>query len=276
MEQVTDIIVYSDLIKAITRKYRTIITNCYLSKEMVERYISMDRLLFKTFEGGILFLTDEKFFYNEYYFMNPVATIPSLELNKMVVVKNLYKEKRESLLTVEKAFEENGFLFNCTFLQLKADVNEERMLLNPHYEKAMRLFELYGLKLVNPSVDMLDQIRDFQFQTPMISFWDFMYFSNDELMKDSSEDKLRCVVNSEGVIIGAVYKHEEGMGWIAVKDEYRLVPGVAIALSMPSLNNANTRKIWVRSDNIKSMKYHLKLGYNENGLKMDEWVKHGG
>lgn len=264
---------YISLVKDVNDRFRPVVTNCYLSSEMIDRYIGRDALFYQTIEKGILFFADEGSYYKAYYHINPEANEIAVSANKLIVIQTLYKKKDPRLSKVEELFQKAGFKYFCTELQMKVSVSEERKLLSESYEKALKLFDIYKLRLVYPSNAMFEQLRAMQYETPDIAYWRFYHYTDAELEADAKDKKLRCVIDASGNLIGAVHEHADGMGWIAVKKEYKLIPGVAIVLRMPPDTYTGYKTGWIRPENKQSMNFHTKVGYKETGLKMDEWIK---
>ena len=264
---------YISLVKDVNDRFRPVITNCYLSSEIIDKYIRRKSFFYQTIERGILFLADECSYYKAYYYINPEVNEIAVSANKLIVIQTLYKKKDKRLNKIEELFQNAGFKYTCTELQMKVSVSEERALLLEPYKKALKLFDIYKLSLVYPSNAMFDQLRAMQYETPDIAYWRFYYYTDIELETDAKEKKLRCVIDASGNIIGAVHEHADGMGWIAVKREYKLIPGVAIVLRMPPDTYTGYKIGWIQPENKQSMNFHTKVGYKETGVRMDEWIK---
>lgn len=282
MEFVHSVEQYYDLIAARKKILGRLKTNCTLSYEMIERYISMKRFMYEECESGILFFSDEESYLQLYYYLQDGMAFDIKRKSKPILVQNIYMEGKENkfLSFLNMQLQENGFELKDTlrhavlkdtdtlFRKLEKSANKIKCILeNEKFEfKAVEINQLEELKM------FMDEIEE-------LPFYQYPYFTDEEYIEEANEGKLSCIVNKDGKIIAArhlIVSGKKAYGWVGIKNEYKGLYGLAPLILYHQLLYLRENNIamcsWVKTTNTPSIQYHNRIGSVWTGQVEDEWL----
>lgn len=266
---------FIELVKEANNRYRPVVTNCYLQRDAIDRLIDRGDMYACRQNKGIVFLADEKEFYEGYYYLNPEAEIDDMPENKLILVQNMYREgqKNERLSKIESKLKAAGFIQAETSYQIQANKKDVEERLKKVLENASAYLG-NGYRITVPDRSLLPQIRELQMRITEMPKYKFYWFTDDELMSDADKGKLICAVTDEGKVVAAEHGHGNGMRWIAVEPDYRMKIGLAAELSYRILLTEETEIVrgWIRMDNTASLNYHRRMGYVTTSTRKDVWL----
>lgn len=280
MEQLKELSTYFQLVNKVHKENTSICTNCYLYPDKVERLVSQERLYCERTNAGVIFLVDEKEYFEAYYVLSTDKEWNISQKDKDVVVNNIYlkDKKNRKLILLEDSLKKAGFRLQETFGQIECDEQVISGKLKKYSAVANRLMKENGLTLIAPDKESIPQIRELLKNLKTISDYQVPYFEDNEIIEFGKERRFVCVVNSQKEVCAVKFYREENSlyGTIAIKEEYQKAYGIAIALyyDLPSYMTGKAVKPlgWIVTTNTESIKYHMDLGYRWTGRYMDEWI----
>lgn len=282
MELVCNIKQYYNLIAERKAELGRIKTNCVLSSEAIERYISLNRFLYEKGESGIFFFSDEENYYQLYYYLQEGRTFSFEKKNKPVLVQNIFREGKEdkflSFLNVQ--LKNNGFEYKDT---LSHAVLRETNILFETLEKSVkrieRIFLKEGFVFKNVAIEQLSELKEFMLHIEEIPFYQYPYYTDEEYIEEANEGRLSCIVDKEGKIIAArhlIVAGKKAYGWVGIKKEYKALYGFAPYILYQQLIYLRKNNIvmcsWVKTTNTPSIQYHNRIGSAWSGQLEDEWL----
>lgn len=280
MEKLKEIGTYFQLVNQVHKDNTAIFTNCYLYPKKIEKLISQGRFCYEEINAGVIFLVDEKEYYEAYYVLCSNKEWSLKPKDKDIVINNIYMKdkKSEKLKLLEKQLEKNGFLLKETFGHIKCDAQVISRKLGRFSEVANRLMKENNLSLVAPDYKLVPQIRGILESLDTISNYQIPYFREEEIIEFGKEGRFICIINEKRELCAVKFYREEDSlyGTIAIKEEYQKAYGIAVILycHLPGYMKGKDLKPegWIATVNTESIKYHMNLGYYWTGRYMDEWV----
>lgn len=259
-----------------------VLTNCYLPKEAIERYIGLERLYVKESDAGILFVSDEESYYKGYYYWDPNCAVSVLPMDRPLLIRNIYQSgrKKERLCLMEERLKECGFkLFDSTF-RMGVTISEKDKI-----KAALNMFERMlkkgGFVLKYAEKEQLAEILALREHTSEFSLFTFPYTTEEEYYEEIEAGKHICIVNEEGELCAPTYVdflngYADGNG-VCVKDKYRKLYGMGAALICRALCDAfekgcNNYYGWVVKTNTVSIRFHENIGFYLTGREEDDWI----
>lgn len=281
MKSVASINEYLNILKDVKNKYSPIYTNCYMFKPEIERLIHQGRLSYEETEGGVVFYSDESTHYQAYYHVNISRKFEISKKEKDVLIRNIYVDGRKNgkLEEMEARISETGFVLEDRMGQIEGKPETILENIKRPYRISNRFLTAEGFQLTTASKDMLDEIRKMQLEIEEIPYYQFSYYSDEELMEEIAQGHLMCILSPEQEICAVRHFFIEGTGiygWVAVKEAYKKKYGMAVVFSEYMLNYAVEHGLkpmgWITDTNSASIQYHTKIGYHWTGRYMDEWL----
>ncbi len=273
---------YAHLVQSEKMKGYRLINNSYVLNSAIERLILQKRLTYILCDGNLLFLEDEIEYYNLVFFVHPESKFEVPNMDKPVVVRILNKNGRDSetfALCTDKV-DKRGFIFQKSYINVQCDPNEMLIRLNDIAPKAESYVDRFGIEIIRPDAELLQDIRRMQYEIDSVPFYDIEYRTDEEMKTAAETGYLLAAVNkNSGELCGANYSVVNGRyvtGWIAVRDQYRDVPGISVCLHKRAAQrdaaNNSIKKTWIAKDNRESLEYHERIGFHHNGEEMNLWM----
>lgn len=257
------------------------LTNGILTNDKFEKLSKENRLFYENVENGMLIYIDYGTYYNTLYNISQNGSIEITKKDKPVVIKSMYlNNRKERQKTINTILQNGGFELKDTMEQI---VGKPEMILDKirkpcALSKRIMNKEGFVLKILEES--RLDELKYMQGNIAQIPFYQFEYFSDDDYVQEIHNGHVVCIINKKNNEICGVrhffLENNSIYGWVAVKDEYKKVYGMALAFSEYSLEFALKKGHavmgWITNTNVDSIRYHMKLGYTWTGRCMDEWI----
>lgn len=271
---------YFELVNQVKKKNTLMYSNCYLYQDEIQKLISQKRFYYEAINGGLIFYVDEKKYYETYYFLNVDTDWKIAKKDKDIVIKNIYieGEKNKKLELLEEKLRISGFYLLDHLLHVKGDVELALSKLEKLNKSSQLLMQQGGLLMVPPDWKLVSQIREMLENIEMIPIYQIPYFTDEEMIAMGKEDGFICIVNRENELCALEFPFKKNLsyGYMAIKEEYQKLYGIAVALSFYRLNFLKERNLkslaWIANTNLNSLKYHMNLGYHCTGRCMEEWV----
>lgn len=281
MKKIATMDEYIQLLKDIKKKYSPIFTNCYMFKSEISRLITQNRFYYEEIEGGGIFYADELTHYQAYYHVNIDCKIHFNKKEKDIVIKNIYLDGRkpEKIKRIEQKIAQTGFELVDRMGQIEGDPKVILQNIERPFRISERILKQEGFQLTPAKKEMLNEIRDMQLQINEIPYYQFSYYSDEELIDEADQGHLVCILNPNDEICAVRHFFIEGSGiygWIAIKEPYKKKYGMAIVFSEYTLRYAMEHDLkvlgWITDTNSVSIQYHHKIGYHWTGRYADEWL----
>lgn len=257
--------------------------NNYLSMDMVERYIELQRIYYEAEDNALTFITDEEKYYRAYVQTNPEADITIQKRDKPVLVRNVYKENKKTdvLLKFEDKLKKQGFSIYDESVQIVAKPLEMKEDVQKKYDRAFSFLERAGIKIGYATEENFAEINFLRESEPILKDYHFLYETESEILDNIKSGYFRCAFNMDGKVCAAQqFSVENGTiqgNWLAVQEEYKVRYGIGTAMAYHSFLYAIEHEVqsyfgWVVRDNTKSIKYHQAIGYELTDKFADEWL----
>ncbi len=283
MESLRSLEEYKSLLSSYKQIYRSGYNNDYLSTDMVQRYIDLERIYFEADERALLFFTDEEKYYRLYVLLGPEIDPVIQNREKPIMIRNVYRSgnKTDMLLKLEAALKQQGFSLYDETVQILANPMDKKEEIRRKYEKASSFLGRFGIRIDYAQKKDMGQIIDLRNNEPLLKDYHFLYETESEILDDIEKGYYRCAFNQFGEVCAAQnYSIVNGTlqgGWLAVKEEYKVKYGLGSAMAYHSFLYTIEHGIsnyygWVARDNVKSMKYHQAIGYKICDKWADEWL----
>lgn len=287
MRSVENLQTYYAIIESRKAEVGRLVTNNFLFPQAIERYIRLKRLYYEEIETGVLFYIDEDTYYHAYYY---IAMTGSLAFaicpkEKPILIQHIYKEetdykKDDFIKAAEKSLINSGFE--------KKDTQRHAVLQQPEkisksvaqsITRIQKLFVKEGFTYQKVDEHLLSDVLEFRGSIKEIPYYQFPYFTNEELLAEAEEGRLCCITDRAGKILAARHLIVEGQkayGWIGVRQEYKKLYGMAVMFLHHALEYIKKNDIkmcsWVDRNNTDSIQYHERIGSVWTGHLMDEWI----
>ena len=258
------------------------INNSMLMQKAAERFIEQGRLLCMECNNGVLFFKDEIEYYDLVFYLEETDEFPEIDSDKPVVVRYVEREgrKTEDGNIIEKWMKQAGYAPPKQYYNVQGDPERTLEMINTMASQAERFLKRFGIEIGAPDRSMFENIRKMQYEIASIPFFDIEYRTDEEMEEDAQNGYLLVAVNQKtGELCGANYSVLSGRyvtGWLAVRDDFRGIPGISICLHKKAmerdLQNGHKKKTWIAVDNKESIDYHKRIGYEYVGAKMYVWV----
>jgi hypothetical protein len=283
MEHLRSLEEYKSLLSSYKQIYRNGYTNNYLNTDMVNRYISLQRIYFETDRDALLFFTDEEKYYRLYTMLGPEMKAAVKKQDKPVMLRNIYREgnKPDILWKVEEVLKRQGFILYDKTVQILAKPLEKKEDIQRKYDKASSFLDRFGIKIGYAEEKDVEQIINLRKQEPLLKDYHFAYETEREILDAVEKGYYRCAYNHLGEVCAVQhYTVINGIlqgGWLAVNEEYKVRYGIGSAMAYHSFLYAIEHGIsnyygWVARDNEKSLRYHQSIGYEIGDKWADEWL----
>lgn len=281
MKKVHDLESYYAIVNEVQNRNRPIFTNNFLFPESIQRYISLERLYYEECSSGLFLYLDEETHYQVYYYLKQNVEVAMSAKDKPVLIRNLYvdSKKKDSLLYLEELLRVNGFKNVGRMGQVLYDPSTVLEKKKKEFQLVLVNMETEGFILAPINSNQLGDLSELKKGIKDIPYYQFEYYSDQEILEEAAEGRYVGIVNKEGILCGArqILVEGKGMyGWVAVREDYTGIFGLGAAFSHYSLNYALQHGLkgmgWIEESNTRSVKYHKKLGYQWTGKYMDEWL----
>ena len=254
--------------------------NCQLFPEAVNRLISLERFYAEETDAGVSFFSDEESYYLAYLYIAQDKPLLCAPKDKPVLAQTVFRgEKKPSIQRMEEKLADRGFLLDKTARHGEFIGYEGIPKIQRTRRGIQRIFDQEGLSISPVRRDQFSAVEAFRKTIPELSFYEFPFFSEDELAEEASQGRFLCVTNRDGRIIAArhlILNGKKAYGWVGVEDDYKTLYGVALMFLCHALDYIQEHDIrmcsWVDETNTASLEYHERLGTAWNGQKMDEWI----
>lgn len=280
-EQITSLREYKEIIKEAREGITSRIMNLALLTDEVQRYISLGRMYVLKYNTGIQILLDEESYYRCFFIWEEGASFGVEKQDKPLLVRLPYKHRTESATTtLDSMLEKSGFLLKDTSAQIVVDAGGDGTQYQKQFERMRNLIERGNFSVKYADVKDLEQIRALRDADQTFSRYHFTYKTETEWKHSIENGYIRCIYNENGQVVAAQQFDVDDVGiqgeWISVLDEYKNNYGFGMVLAYQSLVYANEKKKrfygWVVSANERSVRYHMKLGYQFTGRYVKDWV----
>lgn len=283
MRKVGSLQEYYALVNGAKSRHGSLKTNCILFPDALDRYIQLGRLLWEELDAGMMFYSDEETFYQAYFYINPSLPFSVSRKDKPVLLQNVYKgEKKPWVLSMEKALQNSGFVLQDPLMHGVVPDDSHVQQIRKTARLIERIFQKEGLTYAKLRRDQIPEMLAFRKTIDEIPFYAFPYFTDDELMEEAEAERLCCIMDRDGRIIGArhlIVNGKKAYGWVGVEEKYKTMYGVATMFLLHAFDYfyANGVKMcaWVKSRNTPSIQYHERLGMEWTGHMEDEWLLDG-
>lgn len=254
--------------------------NCQLFPEAVNRYVSLGRFYAEESASGVNFFSDEETYYLGYFYVAQDQPLLCTPKDKPVLVQTVFRgEKKPSIQRLEEKLAGRGFSLEKIALHGEFIGYDDIPKILRTRRGIQRIFDHEGLTMAPVRRDQFEEVNSFRQTIPELAFYEFPFFSDDELVEEAAQGRFLCVTNREQKIIAArhlILSGKKAYGWVGVEDEYKALYGVALVFLCHALDYIQENDIrmcsWVDETNTASMEYHERLGTEWNGQKMDEWI----
>jgi len=272
---------YFSIVKTAKKARKATVSNCFLFPDAVQRYIELDRLYYEEMEAGLILYSDEESYYQGYFFLNPDVSLHIAPKEKTIVLQNMWsgKEKSAKLLTIEKRLDETGFVYVDTMQQIQKTYTEPSAKTKRLREYARLALEKEGFVLRRITEEDFPSVRKLLAETPEIPYYSIAYFTTQELIQHCEAGLVVGIFDSEGELCAVDRCFPEGKtayGWIAVKDKYKKVYGMALVLGeyMSGVIKQNGYNLsgWIDLKNTPSINYHTRNQYQLINRYVDHWL----
>ncbi len=281
MKLVQSIDEYLALLKKSKQKCDRLITNSYISIEVLKRYITLKRLYYIQQEKGILFLCDEEKYYRLLYWLEPGKKISISKLDKSIALRNIYKEgkKKEELLLLEKNLCQLGFKNEYTAIEMCVPIQAGKTIERQKnvYQRILKKGKFCIDYMKEADLEQMLQMR----KTKEFHTYNFEFKTLEEYCAEIQNKQYWGVYNEQKIMCACIYVEPvleimTGDG-ICVEQKYRNTYGLGAALMIHVLNEAvNGQKknyvSWCELENVNSMKFHENIGFEKTGKISNEWV----
>lgn len=283
MEKIASYEEYQRIIYENKIKWKPTFTNITWPKDQIVRIISQGRLYVELYTGGIILFDDEELYYELVYYWNVEYSFPTILKDKPCVIKNVYRDEAMSddMQTIEKMIEDCGFALKRKLISTECrNYTPSARMLNL-YDFSKTFLSQNGMSIGPLNNDNIDGFRRMQHSIPNIPYYEIPFYTDDELLDLSKKGNLNIVYSKPDKEMCAYSQvFEMGAyrcGIIAIKEEYRDIGGIAMALAALNYERDQGKNIqktgWVCKDNTESIRFHKKLGWTYTNKRMNEWVK---
>lgn len=280
MQPVHSIEEYYSLINAAKARCGMLKTNSAMFPDSVQRYIDLGRMLWEESVSGIVFYTNEEAFYQAYYYVQPETPFVIEKKDKPVLIQNVYKgEKKPWMLQVEESLRASGFAWADTLkhgvFTGYAQIPQIRRSIKP----IERIFRKEGFSYAPLKREQIPEMLAFRSTIAEIPFYQFPYFTDDELAEEAEAERLCAVTDAGGTLIAArhlIVNGKKAYGWVGVAEQYKTAYGMAMMFLGHALDYIEKHDVkmcaWVDMKNTPSLQYHERLGTEWTGHMEDEWL----
>lgn len=282
MERVQSVEHYFALITENKKRLGMLKTNCTLTRQAIQRLLSLGRFFFREVETGIFFFSDEEAYYQAYYYLQDGVPFVFVRENKPVLLQDIHREELSSsfLVFLRQELVKNGFVLQDTLRHASLEETDELMnRLEKSVKSVKRIFEKKGFVYQKVERKQLEELKTFMLHIDQISYYQYPYYTDEEYIEEAEAGRLSCIVDAEGRMLAARHLITVGRsvyGWVGIDDEYKALYGFTPLLlytEMLYLHENNLRMCsWVKTTNQPSIQYHNRIGAVWTGQVEDEWL----
>ena len=247
---------YTEISEAVNRHFgRTIVTNCFISRETYDSEIKNGTLYLEEFDGGVYILKKRDGYDVLYFYLDsPESTIAPITTDEDIVCEIPYRERDENIKKVSERFSEFGYdrLFTRVRLAKKAEPAEYP---DEHITAADNRDFDEIISLLQASFDR---------RTGCIP--------TDEALREDIYAG-RVLVYRDGGVAGLLHYTDEKavseIRHVAVAEDRR-GEGIASRLVQTYLSDKSGRcRVWAREDYPAARRIYEKNGYQTDGMKSE-------
>lgn len=280
MKRVNSLEEYDSLIKKAKERAGRLKTNSAMFAPAIQRYISLERFLYEETEAGVVFYSDEGHFYQAYYHINPEIPFSIERKDKAILLQNIYsQEKKPWMEWLGNSLLQSGFRIMDTMKQGVFTDYDAIPKIQQAVRIAERVFSKAQLSYAPLRRDQIPEMLEFRKTIREVPFWQFPYFTDDEYAEEAEAERLCCIMDPEGKIIGArhlIVSGKKAYGWVGIEDQYQVRYGAALIFLGHALEYIVKNDVqmcsWVVTTNVPSIEYHERLNTKWTGYYCDEWV----
>lgn len=283
MKLVKDLNEYKTLLSEIKKMNKWSFQNNYCYIDVIQKYVSINRLYYVINETGLYFYVDEERYYRLLCYLLPEMPFFVEYADKPIIVRNIFKDKCKDVKMVEaeKKLQAAGFILYNSILQFEVrpfDFSDDIYLLNKEYCKRLEKINFF---IGYPTRDKITEIVALREQAKEISLFHLPYRTENELKKIIKNRNYVCIFNSQGKVCAAVERNCENnsmiIEWTAVKPEFQNGKGFGKSLYYYIFEEALEKKIehiytWIPIVNEHSLHFHKKNNWVKTGKVTDEWM----
>lgn len=283
MERLRSLAEYKELLYKYKPVCRRGYTNNYLSTEMINRYIDIQRIYYEEEEKALIFMTDEEKYYRVYVHLSPDLEVRLARKDKPMMLRMVYREGKETevLRKIEQGLSKQGFLLYDKSVQIVANPLEMRLEVQDKYEMAKKFLERAGINIGYATMKHINAINALREKENVLKDYHFEYETPEEIRNNVEKGYYRCAFNRQGEVCAAQQFSVDNFtvqgNWLAVEEKYKVRYGIGTAMAYHSFLYAIECEIpnyygWVVCDNEKSLKYHQTIGYKVTDKFAAEWI----
>ena len=280
MRQITSADDFFTLINDAKARCGRLDNNCLLFPEAVERYISLNRFWGEETDSGVIFYSDEDAYYQAYCYVGRDMPLELSPKDKPVLVQTVFRgEKLPAVKRIEDKLADRGFSLVKTSRHGEFIGYDGIPRIKRAQRGTQRIFEREGLVMASVQRAQFPEIDAFKKTIPELAFYEFPYYTEDELLEEAEQGRFLCVTDREGRIIAArhlIVSGKKAYGWVGIDDAYKALFGIALMFLCHALDYIQENGIrmcsWVDEKNTASLEYHERLGTEWNGQKMNDWL----
>ncbi len=281
MDRVANLEHYYALINEAKSEYGRLSTNNLLFPDAIERYLDLGRFYYEKVTGGVIFFSDEEDFYEALYHISAKEECRFSKKEKPVLIQCMYTngKKRPDMQAIGRMLESSGFVLAQTLRQGVFEETERIAKVRRSLRGVMKVFDREGFRMMPVSAGQLSEMKAFRKTIKEIPFYQFPYFTDEELVCEADAGRLLCITDKNGRMIAArhlIVNGKKAYGWVGVEEQYKGTYGLALVFLNHALDYVEREGIkmcsWVDDVNIPSLQYHEHIGTVWTGQAAEEWV----
>ena len=271
---------YKNLLRDIKKGNRELVTNMQFYFDFVVEHIKSGRLYYEESVSGIQFFLKQDEFYKYFFIWEKDKEMICGTVGNPLFAYYVHKDSDNDGTDIDRMLKASGFEHMDTLKGYDYDPNRIIGATSPYIEKINKYIDKKGYTLRTPKVEEHRKVIDFVHNIEEIPYWQIEYRSPKEVEEDVRNDMVKCVFDSENEICGGFYSYIIGQyeyGWIAVDKMHRFCGFLATLLSNEKskgqLERGHRGRGWIDVNNVTSIIYHEKLGYEFNGRYREEYIR---
>ncbi len=257
-----------------------IVTNIQFYYDFVLNHIKNGRLFYEESPYGIQLFLKQDEFYKYFFLWEKNKEMTCEDIGEPLLAYYVHKNVDGESSDLDKMLRVSGFVHKDTLKGYNYDPNLIISATSPYIEKISKYIDKKGYTLRVPKMEEYRKVIDFVHNIEEIPHWTIEYRSDAEAEEDLRNGMVKCVFDDEGVICGGVYSYIMGKyeyGWMAVDKMHRFCGYLATILSYEKskgqLERGHQGGAWIDVNNVASIGYNERLGYEFNGRYREEYIR---
>lgn len=223
-------------------------------------------------------MIDEGRYYEADFYLTEYYLERVRPADKAIVVKLLYTENHRHN-EMSETLQSAGFFYADTLLHTRIDPNKAIDRFEGTCNRIEKMLCSSGFSFGPVPMQELETVRKFLEQIAEIPYYQRHLRTQEEYQDDIIRKRFFYVVSPMGKVCAAQYfagDDKKFYGMLGIQESYRARYGIILLLGMYGWKYAQEHGMqeygWIREDNIESIRYHEKTGWEWTGRKMSEWV----